>query len=444
MSSNNNPPQEILEHSLVGKKNYEQIILWMLYNNDEVKWADFLQEPLNIPMSTLSRHLRDLQKEGYVLKSAKGKYEITSEGRRRFHNLSTTKEKKRKLSYPPDIILKRRNYSHWILWMVYNNTFCKWVDFLNEPLSINQSSLSKAMNQLIKKEKLITKDDDNKEYRISHLGKSEYSRMLQFYDLDRQTILEEESKRIDYNTKKTIDFLEKYSIDDEGIQFRFLNNLLKLDYNTVKPMLKNEEDFHKILLYLSINHPDQYPEAISLKRFASIYGIKENTLSYYIDQIVDNNLYPVKFFKITDSSENHYYIQENEKIEKFLRAITEDNIIRNTYLNKLFSRASEIKFTLNSILNEICGFLFNNNLRDALQGFLPDYVKYLAYKLESEIDLSETYDKLEGIIWQEMSNIFQMKSNKSLDEQYTEELQQVENKLSTERENYDLYMAKIR
>jgi hypothetical protein len=209
-------------------------------------------------------------------------------------------------------------------------------------------------------------------------------------------------------------------------------------------MLKNEEDFHKILLYLSMNHPEQYPEAISLKSFASNYGVKENTLSYYIDQIVDNNIYPVKFFKITDYPENHYYIQENEKLEKFMRAITEDNIIRNTYLNKLFSRASEIKFTLNSILDEICGFLFNDNMRDALQGFLPDYVKYLAYKIESEIDLSETYDKLEGIIWQEMSNIFQMKSTKNLDEQYSEELQQIESKIAGERENFDLYMSKIR
>jgi Mn-dependent DtxR family transcriptional regulator len=443
MSSSNYPPQEIIAHSLVGKKNYEQIILWMLYNNDECEWAVFLQDPLKIPMSTLSRHLNNLQSEGYVNKIAKGRYIITPEGRRRFHNLSAAKEKKRKLSYPPNIILKKRNYTHWILWMVYNNNFCKWIDFLNEPLSINQSSLSKAMNQLIKRE-MISKDEDKKEYRISHRGKSEYSRMLQYYDLDRQTLLDEESKRIDDNTQKTIDFLEKYSIDDEGIQFRFLNNLLKLDYNTVKPMLKNEEDFHKILLYLSINHPEQYPEAISLKDFASNYGIKENTLSYYIDQIVDNNIYPVKFFKITVYPETHYYIQENEKLEKFMRAITEDNIIRNTYLNKLFSRSSEIKFTLNSILDEICGFLFNDSLRDALQGFLPDYVKYLAYKIESEIDLSETYDKLEGIIWQEMSNIFQMKSNKNLDEKFTEELQQIENNLLMDHMNFDLYMSKIR
>ena len=226
MSSSQYPPEEILKHSLVGRKNYDQIILWMLYNNDECEWSVFLQEPLKIPMSTLSRHLSQLQSEGFVNKISKGIYGITEEGRRRFHEISRAKEKKRKLSFPPETIIKKKNYSHWILWMVYNNTFCKWVDFLNEPLSINQSSLSKAMNQLLNKE-LIIKDEDKKEYRISYIGKSEYSRMLQYYDLDKQTLLEEESKRIDDNTKKTTDFFNKYKIEDEGIQFRFLNNLLK-------------------------------------------------------------------------------------------------------------------------------------------------------------------------------------------------------------------------
>jgi tetratricopeptide (TPR) repeat protein len=88
--------------------------------------------------------------------------------------------------------------------------------------------------------------------------------------------------------------------------------------------------------------------------------------------------------------------------------------------------------------------LFDETFREALKGFLPDYIKYLAYKIESEIDLSETYDKLEGIIWQEMSNIFQPKSSKNLDKQYTEELKEIENKISTDRENFGLYMEKVK
>ena len=96
-----------------------------------------------------------------------------------------------------------------------------------------------------------------------------------------------------------VSFFKKYQIEDEDVQFRFLNNVLKLDYNRVELMLKSEEDFHKILLYLSINHPNQYPKSISVGDFSLKYGIKENTLSYYVDLIVENNLYQIKYFKIT-------------------------------------------------------------------------------------------------------------------------------------------------
>jgi len=37
MSSRNYPPQEIINHSLGGRKNYEQIILWMLSLMDVIQ-----------------------------------------------------------------------------------------------------------------------------------------------------------------------------------------------------------------------------------------------------------------------------------------------------------------------------------------------------------------------------------------------------------------------
>ncbi|GAG95004.1 unnamed protein product, partial [marine sediment metagenome] len=108
--------------------------------------------------------------------------------------------------------------------------FCKWADFLAEPLSINQSSLSKNMNKLMEKTFVIKED---KEYRITRLGKSEYSKMLTYYDLDRQSILEEESKRITELTQKTLNFFESFEISERDIQFRFLNSVLRLDYEKI-------------------------------------------------------------------------------------------------------------------------------------------------------------------------------------------------------------------
>ncbi len=285
------------------------------------------------------------------------------------------------------------------------------VRFLGEPLQINQSSLSKNLNLLMEKE-YATKE--NKEYRITQPGKSEYSRILTIYDLDRQSILDEESRRIEGITKKTIDFFKKYRIDDPQIQFRFLNNVLKLDYSRVKSMLNEEEDFDKILLFLSINHPDYYSEYISAEDFSSKYRIKKTTLDYYIEAIVVNKIYPIKFFKLKESTNKYYYFQSDEKLEKILQVVIEEHITKFTYLRKLFGESEtntplvDIRSTIDNIIDELCDFLFDKRLRKSLEEFLPEYINYLAYKIERERPISGVSNKLEGLIWQEVQtfNIF--------------------------------------
>ncbi len=184
----NYPPQEVQEPLYPNKKNFEHIILWMLKNNDTVEWSHFAEEPIKISQGSLSKYTTKLLNQGYVLKVKRGVYQITPKGEDRYNELSQAKGKKRKLSYPPKTITSKRNWDHVILWMVYNNNYCKWSDFLAEPLSINQSSLSKNINLLMDNH-LIRKE--NKEYRITQAGKSEYSEILKFYDLDRQSILDE-------------------------------------------------------------------------------------------------------------------------------------------------------------------------------------------------------------------------------------------------------------
>ncbi|MFX0044057.1 MAG: tetratricopeptide repeat protein [Candidatus Hodarchaeota archaeon] len=436
MSSVNYPPEEILK-----KKNFEHIILWMLNNNEECEWSHFTQGSAQFQLSTLSKYLTMLKSKQYVDNYTRGHYRITSEGKKRFHEISRATGEKRKLSYPPAAILRRRNYDHWILWMVYNNNFCKWADFIEEPLSINQSSLSKNINLLMDKEFVIK---ENKEYRITRSGKLEYSRMLRDYDLDRQSILDEESKRIEDITKKTIQFFDKYNIQDENIQFRFLNNILRLDYNRVKSMLSNEEDFDKIILFISVNHPDQYPDYVSLVDFSNTYGIKSSKLEYYIDEIVENNIYPIKFFKLRVAPDKNYYFQENEKLETMLRAITENHISKFTYLNKLFSRSVNLYSMVKSITEEICETLFIEDLKESLREFLPEYINYLAYKIEAKVELKETYDKLEGIIWQDMMDIFQSKNSGFLKDQYEEKIQEIDREIQLNPRNLDLFYSKIK
>ena len=434
------PPKEIYNPPLLGKKNFEHIILWMLYNNEECEWSNFTEKPLELRLSTLSKYLSLLKGKHYVENISRGHYKITSEGKKRFLDLSSSSDKKRKLSYPPRIIRRRRTYSHWILWMVYNNNHCKWADFLSEPLSINQSSLSKNLN-LLQEQGFINKE--GKEYRITRSGKAEYSIILRDYNLDRQSILDEESKRIEEVTKQTIKFFNKYDIKDEDIQFRFLSNVLKLDYSRVESMLTNEEDFNKILLFISTNHPDRYPDYVSIEDFSKEYGIKKTTLDYYIDEIVENNIYPIKFFKLSILPNMYFYFQENERLEIMLRAITEDHITRFTYLNKLFSRTINIPTKIDDILEDALETLFTKSLKDSLQEFLPDYIKYLAYKIEAKVELKETLDKLEGIIWQDMVDIFQQ-SSEGIIGQYEQDIEEITEEIKLNPDNIDLYYSKIK
>ncbi len=441
MGSVNYPPEKIYSPSKWKKPNYDHIILWMLNNNEICKWADFCQEPVEIPPGTLSRHLEPLKRNGFVEKFTRGHYRITPEGKKKFLELSSAKKKAHKLNYPPNIVLKSgRNYSHWILWMVYNNNYCRRSDFLEDPLSINQSSLSKNLSFLVEKGFIIKEEG---KYVITRAGKSEYSRMLQEYDLDRQTILDEESKRLDETTKKTLEFFDKFKITNENIRYRFINNKLKLDYSKVSNILKNEVDFDKILLFISTNHPDFYPDYISFDNFARYYHIRKKTLDFWVDEIVESNLFNLKFFKLEAFPEKCYYFRSNDKLEKILRAITEDHITKYTFLTK-FGKSETMTSIINDILEEICIKIFNEGLRDQLKDFLPEYIRVLAYKIETKGMLKDTYDKLEGIIWQNMSDIIQIKGSNKLENQYKEKIKEIDKELETDPMNLDLYYSKIR
>ncbi len=396
------PPGNIL-NPIVGKVDYEFIILWMLNNNEICEWSDFTSE---ISESTLSGHLKKLIFKGFIEKPEKGKYIITSSGRERYSELSSDKKSgKRRLNYPPKAILKRRNYDHWILWMVYNNPSCKWSDFKQEPLSINQSSLSTNLNSLIENGFI---ERENKEYVVSPNGKIEYFNIIKLYDLDRQSILEQESKRIEEITEKASALFKQFKIDDDELKFRYLDHFLKLPYSKVETMLRSEDDFNKILLYLSMNHPDQYPNYISPEEFSLQYNIDMTTLNYYIREIIENQFFQIKFFKLEDAESGIYYFQQGESIEKVLNAIVEKHITKYTYLNNFQENPDiDLGLLLDKILENVCGSIFDERLKIPLRRLLPDYIKYLAYKIETEKKLVDSEAKLEGFVWQNIFEEFQ-------------------------------------
>ncbi|MFX0020389.1 MAG: winged helix-turn-helix domain-containing protein [Promethearchaeota archaeon] len=439
----NYPPKELLKPTF-GRRNFELIILWMLNNNDFCTWASLQSK---ISKSTLQVYLKKLMKKGFITKTAYNEYRITPEGRDKYYELSEFKREKRRLNYPPKVILRKRNYDHWILWMAFNNNYCKWADFLQEPLSINQSSLSINMNSLINNGFIIKEE---KKYTITQSGKAEYSSMLKYYDLDRQTILEEESKRIKEITKKTISFFDYYQLEDKDIKYRYLNNVLKLPYKEVESTLESEEEFNKVLLFLSINHPDEFPHYISPREFSQKYGIKQVKLEFLILRIVEENIYPIKFFKLKIGKDKYYYFHVNERLERMLNAIVEDHITKFTYLCNLYEEAPKeaislsLELIINEILADICGPLFNIGLKKSLKTFLPEYIDYLAYKIEEEKKLIDVYDKLEVLIWENMLDVLQSKTSGISDNQFKEELTEINKAIKLNPRNIDLHNSKVR
>ena len=409
MSIVNYPPNGIVA-PMVNKRNYSHIILWMLCNNDQCTWSDFKADPANITQATLSKYLLSLTEKGLINKVKKGIYEITPEGRQHYSELQLKSAIEKKLNYPPDAITKTREYGHWILWMLYNNAYCKWSEFLEPPLSINQSSLSKNLNLLLDKNYI---EKENGEYRIKTLGETEYFNMLKKYDLDRQSILDEESKRVEVITDKVSKFFDEYEIVDDEIRYRFLNMVLRLDYNKVEATLSDEVDFDKILLFLSINHPDNYPNHIEAKEFALDYDIKLTTLNFFVEKIVEDKLYAIKFFKLNVDNKFTYYIQAEERLEKMLNVIIEDYIRKFTYLSKFQkNKASQnqvvdINKLLEDITSDVCSNLFHDDLKPSLMKFLPEYIEHLAYKFETEKSLINHTDKIKGIAFQNVFEVIQ-------------------------------------
>lgn len=384
------PPEEILYPSF-GKRDYQLILLWLLENNNVCTWADLSRD---INKSTLSIYLARLKANNFIVKSQYNQYCITPAGKEKFYALSQEKTYDNKLNTPPEILMTRHIYDDIILWMVYNNNSCRWADFIDRPLAINQSSLSKAIRRLMDKQ-YISKTD--KIYQITYLGKEEYADVLRNYNLNLQYILEEESRRITKLTKKALTFFKKYNISDHTVHFRFLQNLLKLSYDPVKLQL-DQEEYWKILLFLALNHPANHSVLISPANFAQKYAIDKVILDYHILQIVKKQIFLTKFFQLPLSEGKMAYFQENEKLEKILRAVVEEYITRFTYLNKLHdSQEGEspvtMEATFNGILVDICdssASTFDPVFESSLRFFLPDYVTYLTYKTERESASSES------------------------------------------------------
>ena len=68
----------------------------------------------------------------------------------------------------------------------------------------------------------------------------------------------------------------------------------------------------------------------------------------------------------------------------------------------------------------------------------------MAYKTEAKVELKETLDKLEGIIWQNMADIFQAKSSEGIEGQFEQELKEISEEIKLNPDKIELYYSKIK
>jgi tetratricopeptide (TPR) repeat protein len=198
---------------------------------------------------------------------------------------------------------------------------------------------------------------------------------------------------------------------------------------------------------LAQNHPNNYPDYISAENFADYYNIKQVIFNFYLNEITEEQD-PPNYFKLRVNQNNSYYFQTNEKLERMLSAVTEDHITKFTYLNNLFDENPDETFELtlesavDAILDEICGIIFDENLRDSLKEFVPQYINYLAYKIEKERKLVDVYDKLKGLIFQEILSYTEEEKSLIDFNSYEKSIKKINIAINRNPEELSLYQSK--
>lgn len=394
------PPVQVLRSN-----NNEYKILWMLKNNNICRWKNFLNDPLNIKEATLQYNLNKLISNGLVIKNKKAKtYLITQKGKERLKYIFSLEKD---LVFPHSEILRKEDIEDNILWMVKNNKFCQWKDFTNKPFNFHPTTLSNKLKNLIRK-RLITKEFNIERskgvYEITTKGESKYIEMLKDYNLDPKTLRKEKIQRLKEINKKNNLFFKSLDIYDHNIKFRFNEYVSLIEYSKYQEFFLNQGTFNLLLLFLAINHPNNYPNYISIEDFSKKYDIDMVDLNFYLKKLTNSEVVSLRFFQINPSLSQIYYFHEAEKLERIIRILVEDyvdNKILSFIESNKFDESVEI-LSLNG-LKEITTLLcdkynlIHSDLRRSIEMFLIDYLDYLVIDIKKKEGLLDSKLLLKGI-----------------------------------------------
>jgi len=338
-------------------------------------------------------------------KEEKNIYIITETGRQRLKDIKSIDKK---LVFPPKNLELTSEQK--ILWMLGKNNFCRFGDFQKEGSGISKSTLSNNLNRL-RSNNYIIKDNipelSRSVYKITKSGRGRYLDVLKDKGEDPKTLYEEKIKILSDMNQLNQLFFSEFNIKESNTRYRFNNYKIIFDFNTYKDIFRNnEKNYNLFILYLVLNHPDNYPENITVLDFSQQYNLDEISLTYYLKEVFKEINSAIQVFQIkTESPENIYYFHEKDLIYNMIKSIIEEYIelkfMRNLELkfqkqNNNQDNDDSISFSIDikdfyQISSLICEkySILNNELQYVVVDFLNPFIKHLEYKIEKDYIFNE-------------------------------------------------------
>jgi len=303
------------------------------------------------------------------------------------------------MNYPPENI-ELQYPDDKILWMLGNNEKCRWSNFIKKPIKIPRATLSKYLKQLITKNYIEKRLDENgqKIYRITSKGFQELARRLEREDLDFYDIIELEKKKINSQITKLNPFFDKYNINDDLIKIDFLTlyNIIKRDESL---FVFSDDQFNKLLLYLVLNDikfNKEVKNVMSLGEYLRKFDIDPEIIltkidiMFFIQEVVEKNRYQTKIFKIDLEKEGCYlYFRSDSEIGVIFESVIRKHLRYLNYLKTLDN--SEIYFSdLEDIKKDIMTDLFkryelfNKDIKIEVSELVDDYITDLQIELQEK------------------------------------------------------------
>ena len=257
---------------------------------------------------------------------------------------------------------------------------------------INKNTFHKYVKELIRNNWVNRRKEGKLSiYYITPLGRQELSRRLKFYDLDFESILLLENKKIQDSINSITKFFQKYYITNVELKIEFMDLIKEIPHEKLSNIFI-EIKFYKLLLFLVLNHPRFYPEyTISVENFRNKYNIErldsieeiltEADISIFIQKIIIENFYNIKFFKIElENTQENLFFRKNSEYGRIVETTIESNYRKLYYLKNLEdfflndSKLNEVDENILTILIDKYK-LFHPDLKNSLPSLLDDYRK---------------------------------------------------------------------